>query len=148
MNSAISCLCLPRLRHARPGMLAALALALGLPLIATAATPAAWGAIAATQGGYGYAYSHPTRGAAEQAALQQCEQALARSRPGSVRGSCEVRSAFDRSCGALAVGNYGEWGIGTAATEAGARQAAVQQCNAHLPTEPCRVSVGFCSSPN
>ncbi|HYP83370.1 DUF4189 domain-containing protein [Variovorax sp.] len=120
-------------------------LAVAAPPSAAAATAPAWGAIAATRDGFGYAYSHSTRGAAETAAREQCEQAVAKSRPGSARGTCEVRTAFDHSCGAMAVGNFGEWGIATAATETAARQAAVQQCNTHLPTEPCKVTVGFCS---
>ncbi|MDM0043139.1 DUF4189 domain-containing protein [Variovorax dokdonensis] len=119
--------------------------ALGLPAVALADAPPAWGAIAGTQGGYGYAFSQPSRAAAERAAIDQCEGALAKSRATSARGSCVVRTAFDRSCGAMAVGNFGEWGIAIAPTEADARRDAVQQCNSHLPTEPCKVSVGFCS---
>jgi hypothetical protein len=120
-------------------------MALAVPGAAWAEPPPAWGAIASTQGGYGYAYSQPSRAAAERAAIDQCETALAKSRPGSARGSCAVRTAFDRSCGALAVGNFGEWGIATASSESAAKQDAVKQCNSHLPTEPCRVTVGVCS---
>ena len=118
---------------------------LGACATALAEEPAAWGAIAGTQGGFGYAYSHPTRAGAERAAIDQCESALAKSRPGTSRGSCEVRTAFNRSCGAMGVGNFGEWGIATASSEAAARLDAVKQCNSHLPTEPCKATVGVCS---
>ena len=101
--------------------------------------PPSWGAIASVQGWWGYSFNHASRGAAEQAARSQCERAAGRP------GSCVVRNSFDRACGALATGNYGEWGTATAATAAGAGKAAAAQCNSHLPTEPCKVVVSICS---
>jgi len=97
-----------------------------------------WGAIASVQGWHGYAYDLPTRAAAELSALAQCDKAAGRSR-------CVVRVAFDRACGALATGNYGEWGAASAATPAAANEGAVGQCNGHLPAEPCKVVVNVCS---
>jgi hypothetical protein len=103
------------------------------------AAPPSWGAIASVQGWWGYSFNHASRGAAEQAARTQCERAAGR------RGTCLVRISFDRACGALATGNFGEWGAASAATAAGAGQAAAAQCNGHLPTEPCKVVLGICS---
>ena len=103
------------------------------------AQPPSWGAIASVQGWWGYSFNHASRGAAEQAARAQCE------RTAGQPGSCVVRTSFDRACGALATGNYGEWGTATAASAAGAGKAAAAQCNGHLPTEPCKVVVSVCS---
>jgi len=98
-----------------------------------------WGAIASVEGWHGYAFNLPTRAAAELAALAQCDKAAGRSR-------CVVRVAFDRSCGALATGNYGEWGAASAPTAAAATDAAIGQCNGHLPSEPCKVVASVCSA--
>lgn len=98
-----------------------------------------WGAIASLQGWYGYAFDQPSRGAAETAARAQCDRAAGRP------GACAVRTYFDRSCGALATGNYGEWGTAVAPTSADAGKAAAAQCESHLPTEPCKVVVSVCS---
>ena len=98
-----------------------------------------WGAIASLQGWYGYAFDQPSRGAAELAARAQCDRAAGRP------GACAVRAYFDRSCGALATGNYGEWGTAIASTSSAAGKAAASQCESHLPTEPCRVVVSVCS---
>jgi len=106
---------------------------------ADAAPAPNWGAIASIQGWHGYAYDLPTRAAAELSALAQCDKAAGRSR-------CVVRVAFDRACGALATGNYGEWGAASAATPAAASDSAIGQCNAHLPAEPCKVVVNVCSA--
>ena len=100
-----------------------------------------WGAIASQAGWYGYSYNHTSRSAAERAARAQCDRAARRD------GTCEVRAYFDRSCGALAVGNYGEWATATAVTAKAAGEAAVGQCDLHLPTEPCKVVVSVCSPP-
>ncbi|RYF81880.1 MAG: DUF4189 domain-containing protein [Comamonadaceae bacterium] len=117
---------------------------LGLCLMSGAALaqdPAArWGAIAAAQQWYGYAFDQPTREAAEHAARAQCQRVAA---SGS---DCTVRTAFNRQCGALALGNYGEWGAANAPTRELAAQAAAHQCNEHLPTEPCKVVVQACSA--
>jgi len=116
--------------------------ALGLCLLAATAQAQVserWGAIAAAQQWFGYAFDHPSRAAAEQAARAQCERVARRS------GPCSVRAAFDRSCGALAQGNFGEWGAASAATEQEAARDAAHQCNQHLPTEPCKVVVRVCS---
>ncbi|CAN7703047.1 DUF4189 domain-containing protein [Variovorax sp. LjRoot130] len=99
-----------------------------------------WGAIASVHGWYGYSINHPSRGAAELAARAQCDRAAGRS------GPCVVRAYFDRSCGALATGNFGEWGTAIASTAAAAGKAAAGQCDSHLPTEPCKVVVSVCSS--
>lgn len=111
--------------------------------IATAAEPAQpqplWGAIATVDGLYGYAFDHPSRVSAENAARAQCERKAARP------GACTVRTTFDRACGAMATGNFGEWGVATAPTVAAARKEATAQCNSHLPTEPCKVLVAVCS---
>ena len=115
----------------------------GLGGVAIAADPAQppqlWGAIATVDGLYGYAFDHPSRVSAENAARAQCERKAAR------RGACTVRTAFDRACGAMATGNFGEWGVATASTVAAARKEATAQCNSHLPTEPCKVLVAVCS---
>ncbi|HUD34183.1 MAG TPA: DUF4189 domain-containing protein [Variovorax sp.] len=131
---------------------------------------ALWGAIAARPGGYGYAFNQPSRAAAEQAARAQCERpavgqaasgvtgatgamgaprsssSVTPGRPG-VGNACEVRVWFERSCGALATGNFGEWGAAVGADKSAATKAAVAQCDAHLPTEPCRAVVSVCSLP-
>jgi hypothetical protein len=99
-----------------------------------------WGAIASIQGWHGYAYDLPTRAAAELSALAQCDKAAGRAR------ACVVRTAFDRACGALATGNYGEWGAASAPTAAAAGDAAMGQCNGHLPAEPCKVVVSVCAA--
>jgi hypothetical protein len=123
---------------------------------------ALWGAIAARPGGYGYAFNQPSRAAAEQAARAQCERpAGPPATPGTARapgssspsvgtpadGACEMRVWFERSCGALATGNFGEWGAAVGADKSAATKAAVAQCDAHLPTEPCRAVVSVCSLP-
>lgn len=112
-----------------------------------AATPAndrslapSWGAIASKNGGYGYSFNHSTRGGAERAARAECERAAGR--PGT---PCEVRTYFDRACGALATGNYGEWGAASASTTTAAGKVAMGQCDGHLPTEPCKLAVSVCS---
>lgn len=135
-----------RSRAARTlGTLALLVCCVRTGIAATAAPvaerppPPRWGAIASVQGWWGYSFDHASRAAAEQAARAQCERAAGRP------GSCVVRAAFDRACGALATGNYGEWGTATAASAAGAGKAAAAQCNGHLPTEPCKVMVSVCS---
>lgn len=109
------------------------------PACAEPAQGPSWGAIASTQRWYGYSYNHPSRGAAELAARAQCDRAAGR------QGTCAVRAYFDRSCGALATGNYGEWGTGIAATAGAASKAAAGQCDGHLPAEPCKVVVSVCS---
>jgi hypothetical protein len=123
-----------------------LALLCGCISVASAAPPdqggdpsPSWGAIASRSGWYGYSFNHTSRSAAERAARAQCDRAAGRA------GPCDVRVYFDRSCGALATGNYGEWGTGIASTANAARQAAVAQCDGHLPTEPCKVVVSVCS---
>ncbi len=98
-----------------------------------------WGAIASVYGAQGYAFNHPTRAAAEAAARTQCDRAAGRA------GACAVTAYFNRSCGALATGNYGEWGAATALTQDAASKAAVAQCDAHLPTQPCKAVVSVCS---
>ena len=111
--------------------------------MATAAQPPEpaprWGAIATADGLYGYAFDHPSRVSAENAARAQCERKAGRT------GACTVRTAFDRACGAMATGNFGEWGVASAPTVAAARKEATAQCNSHLPTEPCKVLVAVCS---
>jgi len=112
----------------------------GLSTAAETAEPAPrWGAIATVDGLYGYAFDHPSRVSAENAARAQCERKAARS------GACIVRTTFDRACGAMATGNFGEWGVASAPTVAAARKEATSQCNGHLPTEPCKVLVAVCS---
>jgi len=121
----------------------ALALLQGCNTPSIAASPpeqgASWGAIASKSNWYGYAFNHPTRDAAERAARAQCDRTAGRS------GTCEVRVQFDRSCAALATGNFGEWGAASAASTAAAGKAAVAQCEGHLPTEPCKVVTSVCS---
>ena len=101
---------------------------------------ALWGAIASLNRWYGYSFSHPTRAAAEQAALNQCNRLAGRA------GKCNVRLQFDRSCGALAEGNYGEWATATAPTREAAGKTAAAECDKHLPAEPCKVVVSACST--
>jgi hypothetical protein len=109
------------------------------PAHAEPARGPSWGAIASMQGWYGYAFNFPSRDAAELAARARCDRAAGRP------GTCVVRTYFDRSCGALARGNYGEWGTAVAATANEAGKAAAGQCETHLPTEPCKVVVSVCS---
>jgi hypothetical protein len=129
-----------RIRPARlPGLLALLP-CLALAVFPVQAEPSpSWGAIATLQGWYGYAFDQPSRGAAELAARAQCDRAAGRP------GACAVRAYFDRACGALATGNYGEWGTAVASTSSAAGKAAASQCESHLPTEPCKVVVSVCS---
>jgi len=108
-------------------------------LSAHAEAGAGWGAIASRQGAYGFSYNQASRGDAERAALAQCNRVASRS------GQCEVRAYFDRSCAALATGNFGEWGAGIAPTEAAAIKTAIGTCESYLPTEPCKVTVKVCS---
>jgi hypothetical protein len=56
-----------------------------------------------------------------------------------------VRASFDRACAALALGNFGEWGAGVAPTQAAATKTAIDACESHLPTEPCKLTVKVCS---
>ncbi|HEY2254613.1 MAG TPA: DUF4189 domain-containing protein, partial [Variovorax sp.] len=98
-----------------------------------------WGAIASRYSWYGYSFSQSTRAGAERAARAQCDQATGRA------GTCDVRAYFDRACGALATGNFGEWGAASASTAGAAVQAAMRECNNHLPTEPCKLVVSVCS---
>lgn len=120
----------------------------GTPATAARAQPAqpvqsvgnpSWGAIASMQGWYGYSFNHPSRDVAERAAQAQCDRAARRP------GTCLVRAQFNRACGALAKGNYGEWATATASTADAASKAATTQCETHLPTEPCEVVVSVCS---
>jgi hypothetical protein len=106
--------------------------------MARAQTPS-WGAVASQSRWYGVSFNSPTREAAERMARAQCDRAAGRA------GVCEVRTTFDRACGALATGNYGEWGTASAATALAAGKAAVAQCDSHLPTEPCKILVSVCS---
>ena len=133
-------------------VLATLALCGGVPAVFGAAPASApgtrsapsWGAIAAKPGAHGYAFNQNSRATAERLARVQCEQAARR---GGTSGTCEIRAYFDRSCGALATGNFGEWGAAYALTADAAGKAAVTQCDGHLPTEPCRLAVAVCSLP-
>ncbi|MGJ7496749.1 DUF4189 domain-containing protein [Variovorax sp. RT4R15] len=134
----------PSRTYRMPG---ALTLLLCCGLAGIAAEPAgaapgqgpSWGAIASMNRWYGYASDYPSRAAAELAALAQCDRVAGRP------GTCAVRTYFDRSCGALAEGNYGEWGTATASTKGAADKAAAGQCDTHLPAEPCKVVVSICS---
>jgi len=133
-------------------LLAALAVCSSVPTFVAAASgdrptarPApSWGAIAAQPGAHGYAFNQNSRATAERLARAQCEQAARR---GGGVGTCEIRAYFDRSCGALATGNFGEWGAAYALTADAAGKAAVAQCDSHLPTEPCKLAVSICSLP-
>lgn len=130
------------LRSRTARVIVALALLQGSSTPSLAAPPeqgASWGAIASRSNWYGYAFNHPTREAAERAARAQCDRTAGRS------GTCEVRVYFDRSCAALATGNFGEWGAASATTTAAAGKAAIAQCEGHLPTEPCKVVTSACS---
>ncbi|SCK24106.1 protein of unknown function [Variovorax sp. HW608] len=128
------------LRVPAPLALAGAAILAGMAALPAQAGPgASWGAIASRQGAYGFSYNQPSRGEAERAALTQCNRVAGRT------GHCEVRAYFDRSCAALATGNFGEWGAGVAPTEAGAIKTAVGSCESYLPTEPCKVTVKVCS---
>ena len=98
-----------------------------------------FGAIATFDRSYGYSFNHPTREAAEQAARAQCDRAARRP------GGCIVGVWFDRACGAIALGNYGEWGVATALTASAAEKTAAAQCDGHLPTEPCKTLISACS---
>ncbi|MBO9651083.1 MAG: DUF4189 domain-containing protein [Variovorax sp.] len=112
----------------------------GMASLPAQADPGAtWGAIASRQGAYGFSYNQPSRGDAERAALAQCNFVAGRS------GQCEVRAYFDRSCAALATGNFGEWGAGVAPTVSAAIKTAIGTCESYLPTEPCKVTVKVCS---
>ena len=123
------------------GLLAAVLTGPGMPAAhADAAGGPSWGAIAAVSSSYGYSLNQRSRAAAEQAARDQCNRVAGRA------GGCNVMAFFDRSCGALAIGNDGEWGSATAATAPAAGQAAEGQCESHLPTEPCKVLVSVCSA--
>jgi len=133
-----------RSMHCRAAATALVLLLLGCRAASAAptATPGhapSWGAIAAMNGAYGYSFNQSSRAAAEAAARAQCDRASGRP------GSCIVSAYFDRSCGALATGNYGEWGAATAATADAAARAAAVQCDNHLPAEPCKVVVKACS---
>ncbi len=123
---------------------ATLACALAGPgLSAARADPArgpSWGAIAAVSSSYGYSLNQRSRAAAEQAARDQCDRVAGRT------GGCNVLAFFDRACGALAIGNDGEWGTATASSAPAAGKAAEGQCESHLPTEPCKVLVSVCSA--
>jgi len=98
-----------------------------------------WGAIASTPASYAYSYNQATRAQAESAARAQCN------RQSDAGRGCEVQAFFNNACGALARGNYGEWAVAVEASDALAGQAALAQCNSHLPTEPCRVVASVCS---
>ena len=114
------------------------------PTSPTSRQAPSWGAIAAKPGAHGYAFNQNSRATAERLARAQCDQAAGRA---GAAGTCEVRAYFDRSCGALATGNFGEWGAAYAATADAAGKAAVAQCDSHLPTEPCKLAVSVCSLP-
>ncbi len=130
------------------GRAGALALLLCCGLGGIAASPAhaqpgpgpSWGAIASRDGWHGYAFDHRSRAAAELAARAHCDRAAGRP------GTCVARAYFDRACGALATGNFGEWGTAIASTADAAGKQAAGQCDGLLPTEPCKVVVSVCSS--
>lgn len=127
-----------------------LALLLACALPAGAASPVStpstspgkgpsWGAIASMDGSFGYSFNQPSRALAEIAARAQCDRAAGRA------AACAVRAYFDRACGAYATGNYGEWATGLGPTAVAAGQEAAAQCDAHLPTQPCKVVFSVCS---
>lgn len=127
---------------------AALAAGLGLVIAsgsALAASPSGkagpelWGAIATSNGLYGYSFNQTTAAAAENVARSQCERKAG-------AGACVIRSTFDRACAAMASGNFGEWGVASAPTIEQARKDAMAQCDSHLPTEPCKLQVSVCSA--
>ena len=136
---------MPHLKALRSAALAAFVAGslAGLPGLAAAASQTEptphWGAIATADGLYGYAFNHASRVAAENAARAQCERKAGRT------STCVVRTTFNNACGAMATGNFGEWGVASARTIETARKDAAAQCNGHLPTEPCKVLVAVCS---
>lgn len=99
-----------------------------------------WGAIASIQQWYGYAFDERSAEAAERAARAQCQRVAPSGQ------ACAVRVMFNRQCAALAFGNFGEWGAAKADSRETAAQVAAQQCNQHLPTEPCKVVLRVCSA--
>ena len=106
---------------------------------ASSGRPPSWGAIASMDGSYGFSFNQPSRALAEIAARAQCDRAAGRP------ATCAIRAYFDRSCGAYATGNYGEWATGLGPTAAAASKEAAAQCDAHLPTQPCKVVFSVCS---
>lgn len=111
------------------------------PAAAAPGKPPSWGAIASMDGSYGFSFNQPSRALAEIAARAQCDRAAGRP------ATCAVRAYFDRSCGAYATGNYGEWATGLGPTAVAASKEAATQCDAHLPTQPCKVVFSVCSPP-
>lgn len=101
-----------------------------------------FGAIAApstTGNFYGYSYGKPSRGAAEQAALANCEAQAGR------RGACEIAKWFYNECAALAIGSEGAWGSDYAGTTSGASSKALALCRGNDDSGACSVVTSFCS---
>jgi hypothetical protein len=88
---------------------------------AQAATPAAgtggyWASIAVSQrtGNVGYAYDHPSRDAANNAAIRKCGAS-----------DCRVAVYVTSGCVAIAQAGNGAWGTAWSGTRAGAEQIAI-----------------------
>ena len=98
-----------------------------------------FGAIATTGESFGYAYSKPSRAAAEQVALSNCEAQAAE------KGACEIAIWFYNQCAALAIGSDGSWGSDRGQTTSEASSKALDLCRQEDQSGKCHVVQGFCS---
>lgn len=118
----------------------ALAAALLLCSLAPAAAQGGWGALAFSENGTAFGYSHDynLREEAEYGALSECAR---------FANDCKIFETFQNRCVVLAgspEGTFG-WAIGTTGSLAQQRiRAALEQCQRHGGTN-CRLVVQFCS---
>lgn len=96
-----------------------------------------WGAVAVTDGAYGYSTSFVTKRAAEKEALSQCKR-------NSHGGKCKVRQSYHDQCIALAWGANGN--ITSTAEKVGqAENLAIQACGRY--SQDCRIYYSGCTYP-
>ena len=96
-----------------------------------------YGAIAysPSTGAHGWSYDYPSRGAAENVALQGCRQHA---------GDCLVPIWFRDACGALAVGSNNGYGTGWGTSRGLAESYALQSCRKH--TSNCAIRRWACTT--
>jgi hypothetical protein len=83
-------------------------------------------------GAWAWRVNYPTRAAASHAVRVACS------------GRCTHILTFHNSCGAYAVGSYGQYGWGNAYSAAGARSRALAECQARGPG--CVIRVSGCTA--
>ena len=113
------------------------AFTIGFVMTSSAQARDNYGSIAFSQttGAHGYSYDYPSRGAAQNRAMQECRR---------YGGGCRIAAWFKNACGALAVGNGNGWGAEWGNTRGEAERLALQRCGSH--TSNCWVRRWVCTT--